>query len=63
VGRQRSGLLKEIREAIEGKVSNAMVSVSLSLSELLAATEDCGEVPTWLGGEVIDVPTPKLESK
>ena len=40
-----------------------MVSVSLSLSELLAATKDCGEVPTWLGGEVIDLPTPKLESK
>ena len=40
-----------------------MVSVSLSLSELLAATENCGEVPTWLEGEVIDLPVPALESK
>jgi hypothetical protein len=55
--------LKEIREAIEGKVDKATVSVSLSLSELLAATENTGEVPTWLEGEVIDLPAPELESK
>jgi hypothetical protein len=46
--------LKEIREGIEGRNSDPLVSVSLSLSEAVALTENKGEVPTWLQGEMIE---------